>query len=109
MYSLYYYNIGFPDTLKHKDLRYLRLKDKFNQDISSLAESFPNLTSLHLGYYFNQDISSLVGSFHNLTNLHLGSYFNQDMSSLANSFPQLKQINHWNYKLVEKYKNILKN
>ena len=71
-YYTYLYDNNFIETLKYKDIQNLKLKAHFNQDISSLTNSFPNLTNLHLGCYFNQDISSLANSFHNLTNLHLG-------------------------------------
>jgi hypothetical protein len=54
----------FPH-IQHKfyNLISLKFSDNFNQDISSLAGSFPNLTNLHLGYKFNQNISILAGSF----------------------------------------------
>ena len=68
-YMIYKYDNNFPETLYLTDINKIKFYDDFNQDILSLANSFPNLTNLHLGCCFDQDISSLANSFPNLTNL----------------------------------------
>ena len=83
-FYVYIYDIKFMNIFKNYNILNLKLNNNFNKDISCLANSFPQLTSLDSGYYFDQDISCL-----------------------ANSFPQLKNILHCNYTLYKKYTKIL--
>ena len=77
---MYIYDIGFINTFENYNILNLKLDNNFNQDISCLANFFPQLTSLDLGYCFDQDISCLV-----------------------NSFLQLKKVKHSSITLCEKY------